>query len=102
MQARTAESMKRKFSALANQRPGTGNPNIPPLVAKAKGIREAINVRAGVTNADVSDFFEDPDAGLLDDEEEEEVVLVVVGVPTAGAEVEVAQAVPTVVTAVER
>jgi hypothetical protein len=102
MQARMAESMMRKFGAFTNQQPGTGNPNIPPLVAKAKEIREAINVRAGVTNAEVSDFFEDPDGGLLDDGEEEEVVPVVVEVPTAGAEVEVAQAVPRVVTAVER
>jgi hypothetical protein len=102
MQARMAESMKQKFGALANQQPGTGNPNIPPLMAKAKEIREAINVRAGDTNADISDFFEDPDGGFLDDEEEEEVVLVVIEVPTAAAEVEVAQAVATVVTAVER
>jgi len=54
MQARTAESLKWKFHSLANQQPGTGNPNIPPLVAKAKEIREAMNVSAGVTDADVS------------------------------------------------
>jgi hypothetical protein len=41
------ESLKRKFQTLANQQPGTGNPNIPPLVAKAKEIREAINISAG-------------------------------------------------------
>jgi hypothetical protein len=99
MQARMAESLKRKFNALANQQPGTGNQNIPPLVAKAKGIMEAINVSAGVTNADVSDFFKDPDGGLLDDDEEEEVA---VELPTAAAEVEVAETVPTVVMAVAR
>jgi hypothetical protein len=102
MQARMAESMKRKFNALANQQPGTGNPNIPHLVAKAKEIREAINVSAEVTDVEVLDFYDDPDGGLLDDGEVEEVVLVVVEVPTAAAEVEVAEAVPTVVTAVAR
>ena len=102
MQARMAESMKRKFNALANQQPGTGNPNIPHLVAKAKEIREAINVSAEVTGVEVLDFYDDPDGGLLDDGEVEEVVLVVVEVPTAAAEVEVAEAVPTVVTAVAR
>jgi len=54
MQARMAESLKWKFHSLANQQPGTGNPNIPPLVAKTKEIREAMNVSAGVTDADVS------------------------------------------------
>jgi len=99
MQARTAESMKRKFGALANQQPGTGNPNIPPLVAKAKEIREAINISAGVNDADVSEFFEDPDGGLLDGNEEEEVIL---EAPPAAADVADAEAVPTVITAVAR
>jgi hypothetical protein len=99
MQARTVESIKWKFHSLANQQPGTGNPNIPPLVAKAKEIREAINVSAGVTDADVSEFFVDQDGGLLDDDEEEEVV---VEVPPAAAEVDVAEAVPTIITAVAR
>jgi hypothetical protein len=99
MQARMAESLKRKFHSLANQQPGTGNPNIPPLVAKAKEIREAINVSAGVTDVDVTDFFEDQDGGLMDDYEEEDVV---VEVPPAAAEVDVAEAVPTVITAVAR
>jgi len=99
MQARMAESLKRKFHSLANQQPGTGNPNIPPLVAKAKEIREAINVSAGVTDVDVTDFFEDQDGGLLDDFEEEDVV---VEVPPAAAEGDVAKAVPTVIMAVAR
>jgi len=46
----TAESIKRKFSSLANQQPGTGNPTLPPMVAMVKLIREAINVKAGVTD----------------------------------------------------
>jgi len=99
MQGRTAESLKRKFQTLANQQPGTGNPNIPPLVAKAKEIREAINVSAGVNDADVSEFFEDPDGGLLDGDEEDEVIL---EAPPAAADVADAEAVPTVITAVAR
>jgi hypothetical protein len=54
-----AESIKRKFSSLANQQPGTGDPRLPPMVAMAEQIREAINVKAGVTDAEVSDFFDD-------------------------------------------
>jgi hypothetical protein len=99
MQGRIAESLKRKFQTLANQQPGTGNPNIPPLVAKAKEIREAINISAGVTDADVSEFFDEPDGGLLDDDEEEEVI---VEAPPAAADVADAEAVPTVTTAVGR
>ena len=99
MQGRTAESLKRKFQTLANQQPGTGNPNIPPLVAKAKEIREAINVSAGVTDADVSEFFDKPDGGLLEYDEEEEVIL---EAPPAAADVADAEAVPMVITAVAR
>ncbi len=57
--SRTADSIKRKFSSLANQQPGTGDQSIPPLVKLAKEIREVINVKAGVSDADVSDFFVD-------------------------------------------
>jgi hypothetical protein len=56
---RNAESIKRKFYSLANQQPGSGDPTPPPTVALAKQIREAINTKAGVTDADVSDFFDD-------------------------------------------
>jgi len=38
-----AESLKWIFNSLADQQPGTGNPNIPPHVAKAKEIKEDIN-----------------------------------------------------------
>jgi hypothetical protein len=65
--SRTADSIKRKFSSLANQQPGTGDPSVPPLVKLAKEIREVMNVKAGVSDADVSDFFVD------DDVEEEQV-----------------------------
>jgi hypothetical protein len=75
---RTAESIRRKFSALANVQPGSGNPTVPPLILQAKQIREAINFKAGVTDADVSDFFDDSldvvaeaDDNLLDAEEAE-------------------------------
>ena len=49
---RTAESIRRKFSALANVQPGSGNPTVPPLILRAKQIRKAINFKAGVTDDD--------------------------------------------------
>jgi hypothetical protein len=61
--SRTAESICQKFSSLANQQPSTGDPSLPHLVAKAKEIREIINVKAGVSDADVSEFFVDEDFG---------------------------------------
>jgi hypothetical protein len=62
--SRNADSIKKKFYKLANQQPGTGNPNIPPTVAMAKEIRETINSKAGINDADVTDFFDDADAAL--------------------------------------
>jgi hypothetical protein len=65
---RTAESIRHKFSALANVQPSSGNPTIPPLILQANQIREAINFKAGVTDADVSDFFDDAhDVVVADD-----------------------------------
>jgi hypothetical protein len=64
----TSESIKRKFSSLASTQPSSGNPTMPPAVALAKEIREAISHRAGITDADLSDFFEE-------EEEEEDVRL---------------------------
>jgi hypothetical protein len=55
----TAESIHRKFSNFANQQPSKGDPAIPPLVAMAKEIREVINVKAGVSDAGVTEFFDD-------------------------------------------
>jgi glutamate 5-kinase len=69
------------------------------LINQPVEIRRAINISARVTDADVSEFFEDQDGVLLDDDKEEEVV---VEVPPAAAEVEVAEAVSTVITAVAR
>jgi hypothetical protein len=54
-----AESIWRKFYSLANQQPGSGDRTLPPMVALVKQIRAAMNVKAGVTDADVSDFFDD-------------------------------------------
>ncbi len=65
--SRTADSIKKKFYKLANQQPGTGNPNIPPIVAMAKEIREYINSKAGVNNADVTEFFDDANAAVAGD-----------------------------------
>jgi hypothetical protein len=63
---RTAESIKRKFSSLVSTQPSSGNPTMPPAVALAKEIRKAINHRAGITDANLSDVFDD-------DEEDEGV-----------------------------
>jgi hypothetical protein len=71
--SRTADSIKWKFSSLANQQPCTGDPSIPPLVKLAKEIREVINVKAGVLDANISDFF-------IDDEVEDPVQLAAVEV----------------------
>jgi len=81
---RTAESIRRKFSALANVQPGSGNPTVPPLILRAKQIREAINFKAGVTDADVSDFFDD--AQDVDDNPLEGAVDVVAAVEEETAE----------------
>ena len=53
----TAESIKRKFSSLASTQPNSCNPTMLPAVAVAKEIREHINHKAGITNADLSDVF---------------------------------------------
>jgi len=63
---RTAESIRRKFASLASTQPSSGNPTMPPAVALAKEIREAISHRAGITDADLSDVLD------LEEEEEEE------------------------------
>jgi hypothetical protein len=72
---RTAESIKRKFSSLASTQPSSGNPSMPRHVLLAKEICEAINRRAGITNADMSDFFDDGDEFDEDFEDGDEVVL---------------------------
>jgi hypothetical protein len=69
---------------LASSQSGTGNLITPPTTLMAKEICEAINVKAGVTDADVSEFFEEEateldtpaedDKNLLDHELEEEAI----------------------------
>ena len=56
---RNTVSIKKKFYKLANEKTGTGNPTISAITLKAKQIKEAINVKAGVTDADASEFFDD-------------------------------------------
>jgi len=68
---RNAVSIKKKFYQLANKQPTTGNPNIPPSVALAKEIREDINLKARVTDADVSDLFDD---GVAVDDYDDDVL----------------------------
>jgi hypothetical protein len=76
---RSGDSIKKKFYKLANAQPKTGNPSISQETRMAKEIKEAINVKAGVTDADVTDadvseFFDQSDQleDELDDGEVEE------------------------------
>jgi hypothetical protein len=52
-------SPSRFFYKLANEKSGTGNPSISNITLKAKQIKEAINCIAGVTDPNVSEFFDD-------------------------------------------
>jgi flagellar biosynthesis GTPase FlhF len=54
---RDAKSLQRKYLKLANEQPGSGNPTMSRPTLLAKEIKEAINVKAGVTNPDLTDFF---------------------------------------------
>ncbi len=65
---RTAELIHRKFSP----QPGSGDPIIPPLVLQAKEIMEAINVKVGISNVDVSEFFDDDAYAEVEHEMEEQ------------------------------
>jgi hypothetical protein len=70
---RSSKSTKKKIYKLANAQPRTGNPTISQETLGAKEIKKAINVKAGVTEADVSEFFDDAEEGEdedgLDDED---------------------------------
>jgi hypothetical protein len=68
---RNAVSIKKILPTYASKQPTTGNPTIPPSVALAKEIREDINAKAGVTDADVSDLFDD---GVAVDEYDDDVL----------------------------
>lgn len=71
--ARTWESLKRKFHEIANIKPPTGNPTIPPLVSLAKQIKEKINGKSGNADVehydDVDDEFDDEGHNGFNDEE---------------------------------
>jgi hypothetical protein len=41
----------------ANEKPRTGNPTISPTVALAKQVIEAIDIKAGVVNPDLTKLF---------------------------------------------
>jgi hypothetical protein len=51
--------MSIKKIKLANEQPSSGNPTMPQSTLLAKEIKEAINIKAGVANPDVTDFFEE-------------------------------------------
>jgi hypothetical protein len=55
----TVCSIRKTFYKLENSQPRTGNPTIPPMTLLPKEIHEAINVKADVTDADVTDFFDE-------------------------------------------
>ncbi len=82
---RSGESIKKKIYKLANSQPRTGNPYMSPEILRAKEIKEAINVKAGVTEADVSEFFEQQE----DNENEEECEEIEVGMNEEQLPVEV-------------
>jgi hypothetical protein len=65
---RNATSIQRKYLKLANEQPGSGNPTISRVTFLAKEIKEATNVKAGVSNLDLSDFFSDDLAADDDDD----------------------------------
>ncbi len=67
----SGESIKKKFYKLANAQPTTGNPSISQVTLRAKEIKEAINVKAGVTDADVSEFFDEPNQPEDDNDDDE-------------------------------
>ena len=69
---RSGESIKKNFYKMANAQPRTGNPTMSQDTLRAKEIKEAINVKAGVTEADVSEFFNDPEEGEDEDIVDEE------------------------------
>jgi hypothetical protein len=63
-----AQSIQQKYLKLANEQPGTVNPNMSRVTLLAKEIKEAINVKAGVSNPDLSDFFGE-DGGVDEDDD---------------------------------
>jgi hypothetical protein len=50
------KSIQRKYLKLANEQPGSGNPSMSRVTLFAKKIKEAINVKVGITNPDLSDL----------------------------------------------
>ncbi len=71
----SSDSIKKRIYKLANSQPRTGNPSISQEARIAKEIKEAINVKAGITDTDISEFFEDNEAyeDDIDDDEAEQV-----------------------------
>jgi hypothetical protein len=72
----SAESLRKKFYKLANEKPRIGNPTISPTVALAKQVKEAIDIKAGVVKPDLTEFFNN-------DIQEEEVDVLVAAVEQA-------------------
>ncbi len=64
-----AKSLQRKYLKLANEQLGSGNPTMSRPTLLAKEIKEAINVKASVTNPDLTDFFAEDGAAVGEDDE---------------------------------
>jgi flagellar biosynthesis GTPase FlhF len=64
---RDAKSLQRKYLKHANEQPGSGNPSMSRATLLAKEIKEAINVKAGVNNPDLTDFFAEDGIAVGDD-----------------------------------
>ena len=66
---RTLAAIQRRFNELARTTEPTGDPNIPPMVRRAKDIRDAIMEKTDGTTGSPGD-----DKQLGSDEEEDEVI----------------------------
>jgi hypothetical protein len=78
---RDAKSIKTKYLRLSNEKPSTGNPNMPQATRLAKIIKIAIDLKVGNTNPDPEDFFQDNTNNVGDDEFSEDSLLVEQHVP---------------------
>jgi len=78
---RNAKSIKTKYLRLSNEKPSTGNPNMPQATCLAKEIKIAIDLKVGNTNPDPEDFFQDNTKNVGDDDFSEDSLLVEKYVP---------------------
>ena len=100
---RAFDALRRKVTRMHTERAPTGNPYIPPLVLRAKKLREDIVVASEMVNADIADaavgFSISQDVGVLASAVEDESIMDLTtsrggyadaGVPSENGAVEVA------------